>query len=312
MGKKRSEAFGGCFLMIAGLMALVWMVEFVKSNKELIIGAGLGVCVLFFVIRLLYVRWKNNKQQKALNKAATKSSNQDSNVIRSAQYLGRLVDLKDTFKNVNVLTRDEQLLAIGAEGEVKTLSLMEYLGNAIVYWNVGLNFYEKKCEYDILSVTPYGILHVEVKNYGGDYYSSEESSVYRPNYWEKRLSDGQKKRSRSPASQAARAKGLLTKALNMACSESIPILSVIVFTNSSFKANHIVEDRVAWCDLDTFGSLYMDFINGKIPGAKRVDSHTLGKTLSYLANGGHFPAFFDETLYQKDSSYEASEHSHVA
>ena len=295
--KRQSNNYFGCMLLIAGLFALSWAIETTARHWEFVLGIFLAAVFVVTALRLLFRKAARKKDGHDRHvKLPPEFRCKDETVIRSAEYLDALLALSAEFNNARHLSKEKYVLAIGKDGEAQTLFLMEAMGKAAVYWNVGVRLDATRCEYDILAISPYGVLHVEVKNYGGEYGAPKGVSVYRPNKWEKTYRDAAVKQSRSPFYQASHAGKTLSGVLLDACGESLPVLSVIVFPNPSFALRHVMDDRVVHCDLESFALLYNDFLTGRLPTMQERKTASMAKAVSYLANGGQFPVFFAETL----------------
>lgn len=240
------------------------------------------------------------------NKSKRDASNKSNDIVRHAEYLAHLKRLDKDFRNVNSFSTEDRLAVVGDEGEVKVLSIIESIGKGVVYWSVGLNLFGTKCEFDTLVFTPYGVLHVETKNIAGEYWGDD--SVYRPNRWSKDQGHGDIKTMRSPIAQALRARKALRKALEIISKEKIPVMSVVVFANSRFSTKYIVEDRMAYCDLQTFKYFYTEYVNGAMPNTNLVSSVGLAKTMSYLSQAGQIPVFFDESLFSTEDNNKSHPH----
>lgn len=220
----------------------------------------------------------------------------DSSIVRSEDYISRLLSVH----NGSIPVSPARL--VGWKGERNVLFIIEAIGKGIVYWNVGIRFQGQKCEYDILVLSPFGVLHVEVKAYAGTYVPAPGEPLRNPNNWEKgNPYTGEPKVTWSPVSQSLRANRILQQTLNALCEKPIGVETVIVFPDNNFRVEKMVDSRLPWFNAHNFQKFYKAFSHGllKSPGLDLVD---MVKIASVLGQCGFEPVFYDAELLKKDNS----------
>ncbi|WP_285905072.1 nuclease-related domain-containing protein [Pseudodesulfovibrio pelocollis] len=220
----------------------------------------------------------------------------DSSIVRSEEYISRLLSIH----NGSITVSPARL--VGWEGERDVLFLLEAVGKGIVYWNVGVRFRGQKCEYDILVLSPFGVLHVEVKAYAGTYVPAPGEPLQNPNNWEKvNPYTGEAKTTWSPVSQSLRANNILQQTLTVTCEKSITVQTVIVFPDKGFRVERMADSRLPWFNARNFQKFYRAFSHGLLnsPGLDLVD---MVKIASVLGQCGFEPVFYDAELFKKDGA----------
>lgn len=229
-----------------------------------------------------------------------KPSFSDSSIVRSDAYFSRLASIHDGTISASPLRLR------GWEGEMQVLFLIEAVGCGIVYWNVGVNFQGRKCEYDILVLSPFGILHVEVKAYAGSYTPAEGQPTKNPNTWKKvnRIT-GEVKESWSPVSQSLRAKKILSDTFSSICEKPISVETVVVFPDKSFIPSGFEDSRLPWFDAKNFQKFYRALTSGHLKNRPPLEMVDMAKIATCLGQCGFEPAFYDSDLLRKGSTHES-------
>lgn len=225
------------------------------------------------------------------------------NLVVLDEYRLRVERCFRAAKIMNQLTDERAKKACGDRAEAIVLHMLERAGKAAVYWNVGLNCFGMKTEFDVLVISPFGVLHLEVKGYTGTWRRTAGYPKKNPESWERVDNVRAAKVVKSPVSQALRARMALDKALNIAIRASIPIWSYLVFPDPSVKLR-IDDDRLPFLNHATMGHAFQDFVDGRlVPAGKdcseKMRPEVFGRLLTYLDEGGFMPVFFDRTLYEK-------------
>lgn len=253
------------------------------------------LAILAIVERLIKPKIKKSKFPKKESKVSIEAQVFNENInaatlLRSEEYIERMRRFNNRcYKN---LTGQNRVNHYGEEGELIVLGHCELVGKSAVYSNVGLVHNGDKCEIDILALSKYGLVHVEVKNFSGCYFPADDCTCYRPEKWQKKW-NGNVNVLRSPVIQAERACDLLSEALPAIINEHIPIFSVIVFTDKTFKLSRVAEDRMVMCSVDTFQEVFDEFVNGRNPEfLKKIDPLGAAKFLAELKGNGMYPVFY--------------------
>lgn len=220
----------------------------------------------------------------------------DDTIVRSQDYKD-VMSKYDSISSQRDLTDRESIEGAGLEGELMALAYPEYHGRCVTYLNVGVKYEGQKCELDLVVITPYGIMLVEVKNYKGDYTYADGEGAFRPNAWVKNTHSGTTKITRSPISQACRAKRIFSDAMKAASGRKIPIFSYVLFTNDSFSMGRIVDDRLPWSYAGAFNDVCEGFVHGLCPGfTKPLEPTLIANILDYFDQCGMTPVFFDSSF----------------
>ncbi|ACS79714.1 nuclease-related domain-containing protein [Maridesulfovibrio salexigens] len=255
-----------------------------------------SILLLLVVLAVAYRFLKlKKKDSQATKKVAEKEEvfNENPNsatLLRSEEYIERMRRFNNRcYKN---LTGQDRINHYGEEGELLVLGHCELVGKSAVYSNVGLAHEGEKCELDILALCKYGLVHVEVKNFSGSYCPADDCTCYRPEKWQKEWK-GQTNVLRSPVVQAERSREILADALPSIINESLPIFSVIVFTNGTFKLSRVAEDRIVMCSAETFQEVFDEFVNGRNPEfSEKIDPVGAAKFMAKLKGNDLYPAFY--------------------
>lgn len=225
---------------------------------------------------------------------------QDNSIVRSEAYLRRCRSIHN-----NTIAADSHRLA-GWKGEMTILQDIESLGMCIAFWNVGLNFRGRKTEFDVLAFSPFGILHVEVKEWSGSCSPANGEPTENPFYWLKRNTfTGAASMKRSPIAQALNARRILEDALKRICRQDIPVTSVVVFTNRNLDLRDIHDTRLMRFDRAGFKDFFRAFTSGQ-GGGTPLALVDMAKITACLGQAGQEPAFFDSRLMRKEDDNELS------
>ncbi|WP_419780217.1 nuclease-related domain-containing protein [Maridesulfovibrio sp.] len=241
--------------------------------------------------RLLPRKTKETSTPDKPKEPLFKENPNSATLLRSAEYIQRLRRFNNLcYKNLN---GQDRINHYGEEGELIVLGHCELVGKSAVYSNVGLiHNTGEKCELDILALCKHGLVHVEVKNFSGCYCPAEDCTCYRPEKWQKEW-NGQTNVLRSPVIQAERSREILGDALPVIIDESLPIFSVIVFTNGTFKLSRVAEDRMVMCSADTFQEVFDEFVNGRNPKfSEKIDPVVAARFMGEMKGSGLYPSFY--------------------
>ncbi|MFW5498386.1 MULTISPECIES: nuclease-related domain-containing protein [unclassified Maridesulfovibrio] len=255
-----------------------------------------SILLLLVVLAVAYrfLRPKKNGSQvtkkDAEKKEFFKENSISATLLRSEEYIERMRRFNNRcYKN---LTGQDRINHYGEEGELVVLGHCELVGKSAVYSNVGLAHEGEKCELDILALCKYGLVHVEVKNFSGCYCPADDCTCYRPEKWQKEWK-GQTNVLRSPVVQAERSRGILAESLPVIINDSLPVFSVIVFTNGTFKLSRVAEDRIVMCSAETFQEVFDEFVNGRNPEfSEKIDPVGAAKFMAELKGNDLYPAFY--------------------
>ncbi len=217
-------------------------------------------------------------------------------IVRPHDYVRKIFSINDQYHSSNNTAKSQALKTAGDYGEAIVLSYLESAGRCIAYWNIGLNHKGRKAEYDILAVTPYGLLHLEVKNFSGIWHPTDSALFLNPDNWQKiDTENGKVTVVHSPFKQACRAKKILEDTLKDGVMPVVPIYTVVCFTNESFQMMGMDDNRLPWRDVG-IDLLLKDFVNGDLEGLSEVSPSTMLQIVEYFGDGGQYPVFFDDSL----------------
>jgi hypothetical protein len=179
----------------------------------------------------------------------------------------------------------------GKIGEQHVMSRLYRVPGTAVYWNVGIDFGERRCELDHLVLTPEGIILVECKNLRGTWKAVGDDD--HPNQWAR--VDSNEKQIHSPFSQAHRAGGILVELLKR-IGVFLPVQKVIVFVDSSIHISGIRDSRALCCFLDGLPSTVENARAALKEGGKVGHPLDVLHFMAFLAKEGLLPAFYDQRL----------------
>lgn len=274
--------------IIVGIVAIGAVIYIFKHPSFLI--WGIPAILAGIALHLGVREFKKHKAKQRI--AAAKKPD----IITADTYRYEAGLIKNRFANRESLPPDEQIKAAGDMGEIRVLQMMESIGGMIVYWGVGLRR-GGGSEYDILAISEFGLLHVEVKNYSGLYTSAEGEPEFNPNKWQRETPGGGTQIIKSPFYQAAKAHDNLAEALTEVLGVDVPLYSVIFFENTSFSMRGIQDYRVSFCLSGDMKRYLNSFAHGGRVGTPRVSGELMARLVSYLDNAGHSPVFFDNDLF---------------
>jgi len=180
----------------------------------------------------------------------------------------------------------------GMEGEQAVMRELATLDDVAVYWNVGVNLSNGRCEIDHLVVTPEGVIIVETKNLHGVWESADGSQV-NPEKWER--VGRNEKIIRSPFVQIERTSKIF-KALLRIIQVELPVGRLIVFSGNA-QMNGFTDNRAVSCSLDQMVA-YIEHSRREMREDGKIASPIMVlQVMAFFAKEGCYPAFYDRRLW---------------
>ena len=274
----------GLFLVFRAILYINSHPDFLSHlSTGLDIAAGTLILLVLAFYLIKFLRRLDNKQRWI-----------DDAIIKSKEYVNRATKIRAKFERRQYQSDEDAKKTVGLAGELDVLRTLEHIKNIIVYWSVGINSKNKKTEIDILVVSPYGLLQIEVKRYAGEYVVDESGDFRKFSEHE-----GGDKIIHSPFEQIRRANGLLKETLLHYLDEPIQIIPLVVFTNPSFRIQGLKENEICHCTLDAAPNFFENFAKGAMRPSP-LDPHTLAKIVASLDHGNVVPAFYDSRFQRPE------------
>jgi hypothetical protein len=304
--------FADTFGWLVQLALFFAVLYFIQKYWLTILGSVLALCLacyaVFIILRELH-RWLRPKtldeepsaevSEHAKPDAAQLKSAPAHPIARRADYLRALERIDEWADNLSVLSEDERIKTWGDIGEAKVLRGLEQEGNCLVYWGLGLLIDGRKTEYDILAVSPFGLLHVEVKHFTGRWERADNEPSTNPTRWQKIDSQGARlgDPKLSPFEQADRAGKMLSEAVQHLAGVRLPLTSVVFFPHERFQLRGINDYRMPYCFGNQVNRFLHEFVRGTAPGVHRVRAEDLARLVRGLQSYRQYPVFFDRKMF---------------